>query len=188
VRQISGKDVKGEILEWKEGKIIFNPHRWHATEAWEGTRLVLAGYTIAGLDGLSRSNKGVLVDRGFIELRTKLEEILVEHAGGDQKLDRIPFEMAAKGEAGCGLVKWKLEMGPLDVAQSWKANYESAEENLDFVREHFETEVAEGLMIKMREADFWAEYGDEAAISAIAVIVEEGPPAKRRVVHDASHD
>ncbi|CAE7451815.1 unnamed protein product, partial [Symbiodinium sp. CCMP2456] len=69
-----------------------------------------------------------------------------------------------------------------------KANYESAEENLDFVREHFETEVAEGLMIRMKEADFWAKYGDEAAVSAIAVIVEERPPVKKRVVHDASHD
>ena len=76
----------------------------------------------------------------------------------------------------------------MGVAQSWKANYESAEQNLDFVREHFETEVGEGLMIRMDEADFWARYGEEAAISAIAVIVEEGPPVKKRVVHDASHD
>ncbi|CAE7852964.1 unnamed protein product, partial [Symbiodinium microadriaticum] len=43
-------------------------------------------------------------------------------------------------------------------------------------------------MIRMDEADFWAKYGEEAAISAIAVIVEEGPPVKKRVVHDASHD
>ena len=84
--------------------------------------------------------------------------------------------------------KWKLEMGPLDVAQSWKANYESAGENLSFVREHFDAEVAEGLMAVMSEKDFWARYGKKAAISAIAVIVEEGPPVKRRVVHDASHD
>ena len=84
--------------------------------------------------------------------------------------------------------KWKLEMGPLDVAQSWKAKNESAEENLSFVREHFDTEVAEGLMTVMNEKDFWARYGKEAAISAIAMIVEEGPPIKRRVVHDASHD
>ena len=74
------------------------------------------------------------------------------------------------------------------MAKSWKANYESAEENLSFVREHFDTEVVEGLMTVMSEKDFWARYGREAAISAIAVIVEEGPPIKRRVVHDASHD
>ena len=207
---------------------------------------------------------------GWEDLRRRLEEILVEHAGGPDKLDRVPFEMAAKGEDGCRLVadsalheqlrramvghleskspgtrdldvvdpgqpfrlrlisellrdagdpdwrvflegiegfpvgvknplprtrdvfqpqtKWKLEMGPLDVAQSWKANYESAEENLSFVREHFDTEVAEGLMEVMSEKDFWTRYGKEAAVSAIAVIVDEGPPIKRRVVHDASHD
>ena len=196
---------------------------------------------------------------GWDELRGKLEEILVEHAGGPEKLDRTPFEMAdpalheklraamiahlerkSPGPKDLDVVdpgqpfrlrlisallrdasdpdwrvflegiegfpvgvknplprtrdvfepqtKWKLEMGPLDVAKSWKANYESAEENLSFVREHFDTEVAEGLMTVMGEKDFWARYGREAAISAIAVIVEEGPPVKRRVVHDASHD
>ena len=174
----------------------------------------------------------------------------MEHAGGPEKLDRVPAREIAEGHdwspgekiagvqgSGCGgswaalptsshlsatsdacdpdwrvflgiegfpvgvknplprtrdvfepQTKWKLEMGPLDVAQSWKANYESAEENLSFVREHFDTEVAEGLMAVMSEKDFWARYGKEAAISAIAVIVEEGPPMKRRVVHDASHD
>ena len=34
-------------------------------------------------------------------------------------------------------------------------------------------------MTVMNEKDFWARYGREAAISAIAVIVEEGPPIKR---------
>ena len=159
----------------------------------------------------------------------------MEHAGGPEKLDRTPFEMAAKGEGGCRLVadpalheklrtamighlernrrvpriwtwwilgspsdfvscrryfgmpltrtggvflggiegfpvgvknplprtrdvfepqtKWKLEMGPLDVAQSWKANYESAEENLSFVREHFDTEVAEAEALEVRKKE-----------------------------------
>ena len=334
-RQIFGRDMEGEILEWKKGRITFDAHCWHSTEDWTGLRLVLAGYTVARAESLSGRDKDVLRERGFIlgsdgsrrqepdldptwpptpggrgparvcqepwgnrpfhdgaglcspgrwdpefrtycssdgwdKLRGKLEEILVEHAGGPEKLDRTPFEMAAKGEEGCRLVadpalheklraamiahlerkssgskdldvvdpgqpfrlrlisallrdasdpdwrvflegiegfpvgvknplprtrdvfepqtKWKLEMGPLDVAKSWKANYESAEENLSFVREHFDTEVAEGLMTVMDEKDFWARYGREAAISAIAVIVEEGPPVKRRVVHDASHD
>ena len=119
--------------------------------------------------------------------------------------------MAAKGEDGCRLVadpalheKLRaamighlerkspglrgLRVFRLGWRKSWKANYESAEENLSFVREHFDTEVVEGLMTVMSEKDFWARYGREAAISAIAVIVEEGPPIKRRVVHDASHD
>ena len=327
--------MRGRVLEWKRGKITFDAHRWRSTEHWTGTRLVLAGYTIAGVENLGVEDRGLLRSRGFAldptpgktrepemdatwppvpggegparvcrepwgskpfhdgaglcspgrwdparrkyccaegweDLRLKLDNILLEHAGGDVQMDRAPFEMAAKGELGCGLVsdpalhekligamvehlqqkdsgqsdldcvdpgqpfrlrlisallkdasdpdwgvflegiegfpvgikhplprtrevfepqtKWKLELGAMDVAQSWKANYESAEQNLDFVRAHFEAEVGEGLMIRMDEADFWAKYGEEAAISAIAVIVEEGPPVKKRVVHDASHD
>ncbi|CAE7761061.1 unnamed protein product [Symbiodinium sp. KB8] len=170
-RQVLNKEMRGRVLEWKRG--------------WE-------------------------------DLRLKLDNILLEHAGGDVQMDRAPFEMAAKGELGCGLVsdpalhekligamvehlqqkdsgqsdldcvdpgqpfrlrlisallkdasdpdwgvflegiegfpvgikhplprtrevfepqtKWKLELGAMDVAQSWKANYESAEQNLDFVR------------------------------------------------------
>ncbi|CAE7565714.1 unnamed protein product, partial [Symbiodinium microadriaticum] len=38
------------------------------------------------------------------DLRLKLDNILLEHAGGDVQMDRAPFEMAAKGELGCGLV------------------------------------------------------------------------------------
>ena len=41
----------------------------------------------------------------------------MEHAGGPEKLDRVPFEMAAKGEDGCRLVadpalheKWRRAM------------------------------------------------------------------------------
>ena len=59
--------------------------------------------------------------------------------------------------------KWKLEMGPPQ-----NLNYESAGDNLDFVRDHFK------------------KYGKDGAISAIAVMVEEGPSGKRRIVHDAS--
>ena len=301
-RQIFGRDMEGEILEWKKGRITFDAHCWHSTEDWTGLRLVLAGYTVARAESLSGRDKDVLRERRFIlgsdgsrrqepdldptwpptpggrgparvcqepwgnrpfhdgaglcspgrwdpefrtycssegwdKLRGKLEEILVEQAGGPEKLDRTPFEMAAKGEEGCRLVadpalheklraamiahlerkssgskdldvvdpgqpfrlrlisallrdasdpdwrvflegiegfpvgvknplprtrdvfepqtKWKLEMGPLDVAKSWKANYESAEENLSFVREHFDTEVAEGLMTVMDEKDFF---------------------------------
>ncbi|CAE7930137.1 unnamed protein product, partial [Symbiodinium sp. KB8] len=277
-RQVLNKEMRGRVLEWKRGKITFDAHRWHSTEHWTGTRLVLAGYTIAGVENLGVEDRGLLRSRGFAldptpgkpgslrwtppglrfleekgrpeyagnlgeasweDLRLKLDDILLEHAGGDAQLDRAPFEMEAKGELGCSLVsdpalhgklieamvehlqrkdasdpdwgvflegiegfpvgikhplprtrevfepqtKWKLELGAMDVAQSWKANYESAEQNLDFVRELFEAEVGEGLMIRMDESDFWAKYGEEAAISAIAVIVEEGPPVKKRVVH-----
>ena len=68
---------------------------------------------------------------------------------------------------------WKLEMGPADVAKAWRANYESAAEHVDHVR-------AEGLMLKLDEDAFWGKYGDEAALSAIAVLVDEGPPLRRR--------
>ena len=131
---------------------------------------------------------------GWRELRTKLEEIVMNHAGGPILFDRVVFEMATKGEAGCNLVSsplprtpevyeeqttWKLEMGPNDVAKAWKANYESAAEHIGYVREHFDAEVAEGLMLKLDEDTFWRRYGDEAALSAIAVLVDEGPPRRR---------
>ena len=79
-------------------------------------------------------------------------------------------------------------MGPADVAKAWRANYESAAEHVDYVREHFDAEVSEGLMLKLDEDAFWGKYGDEAALSAIAVLVDEGPPEKKRVIHDASHE
>ncbi|CAE7367520.1 unnamed protein product, partial [Symbiodinium pilosum] len=234
-RIIRGHKVEGEILSWKDGKISFDAHRWHATEDWSGFRLVLAGYTVAELGSLSAGDCSLLQGVGFClsetrtsaavvfpqvvevdpthppvpggegrwdpshrlycegagwrELRTKLEEIVMNHAGGPILFDRVVFEMATKGEAGCNLVSsplprtpevyeeqttWKLEMGPNDVAKAWKANYESAAEHIGYVREHFDAEVAEGLMLKLDEDTFWRRYGDEAALSAIAVLVDEG--------------
>ena len=38
---------------------------------------------------------------------------------------------------------------------------------LDYVREHFEAEVEEGLMLKLDEEAFWRKDGGEAAVSAI---------------------
>ena len=339
-RMIRGREVEGEILSWKDGKISFDAHRWHATEDWSGFRLVLAGYTVAELGSLAVRDIALLEDMGFClreartpeaatctradkvdpvhppvtggegpsricrepwgsrpfhdgaglcspgrwdpsqrlycegagwsELRAKLEEIVMGHAGGPIPFDRVVFEMATKGEAGCSLVSdlvlhaairsamiehlgakgweigdldeispgqpfrlrlmsallrdagdpdwqvlldaqhglpvgiknplprtpevyeeqtsWKLEMGPADVAKAWRANYESAAEHVDYVREHFDAEVSEGLMLKLDEDAFWGKYGDEAALSAIAVLVDEGPPQKKRVIHDASHE
>ena len=82
---------------------------------------------------------------------------------------------------------WKLEMRRADVAKAWRANYESTVEHVDYVRERFDAKVSEGLMLKLDEDAFWCRYGDEAALLAIAVQVDERPPEKKRVIHDASH-
>ena len=269
-RIIRGRKVEGEILSWKDGKISFDAHLWHATRDWSGFRLVLAGYTVAELGSLAVEDSALLEDIGFClkEARTPddavcakadkvdpvyppvpggegpsricrepWEEIVTNHAGGPIPFDRVVFEMATKGEAGCSLVSdsalraairsamiehlgargweigdldeispgqpfrlklmsallreagdpdwqvlldaqrglpvgvksplevyeeqisWKLEMGPADVAKAWKADYESAAERIDYVREHFDAEVAEGLMLKLDEDAFWRRYG-----------------------------
>ena len=50
------------------------------------------------------------------------------------------------------------------------------------------TEVAEGLMLKLDEDAFWRRYGDEAALSAIAVLLDKRPPQKKRVIYNASYE
>ena len=88
---------------------------------------MLAGYTVAELGSLAaRDSTTLLEDMGFClketrtpeaartlgsfagagwrELRAKLEEIVMGHAGGPIPFDRVVFEMATKGEAGCSLV------------------------------------------------------------------------------------
>ena len=232
--------------------------------------LSMMGPGYASQESWGPSQRLYCEEAGWRGLRGKLEEIVMNHAGGPIPFDRVVFEMATKGEAGCSLVSdsalraairsamiehlgakgweigdldeispgqpfrlklmsallrdagdpdWqvlldaqrglpvgiksplprtpevyeeqtsrKLEMGPADVAKAWKANYESAAEHIDYVREHFDAEVAEGLMLKLDEDAFWRRYGDEAALSAIAVLVDEGPPQKKRVIHDASHE
>lgn len=43
-------------------------------------------------------------------------------------------------------------------------------------------------MMKMRKKDLEEKYGDNRAIAALAVLVEDEVSGKKRVIHDGTHD
>ena len=83
-------------------------------------------------------------------------------------------------------VKWRLNMDPLSDPCLIAGNYGSLEEHKGAVKEQFREEEQMGLMKEFTEAEFYRTYGKDFAISALAVIVEEGGQ-KIRVIHDATH-
>ena len=54
-----------------------------------------------------------------------------------------------------------------------KANYPSARDHEEHLRSHLEAEVAEGLVRKMSMKEFEEEFGEDRAIAALAVLVED---------------
>eukprot|EP00438_Fugacium_kawagutii_P020823 Skav200760 [mRNA] locus=scaffold2001:111991:116283:- [translate_table: standard] len=97
-------------------------------------------------------------------------------------LDPLPRTPAAFEEQ----KKWPLEGLGLEEPMLEKVNYISAEVHSEHLVEHLEQEVAEGLMDKMREEDFVREFGENRAVAALAVLVEDDM-GKKRVIHDGSH-
>lgn len=85
-------------------------------------------------------------------------------------------------------VKWALDYDPSAVWELSKSNYISAEQHVDHLREHLEAEVKAGLMSKMKRRDFEEKYGENRAIAALAVLVEDEASGKKRVIHDGTHD
>ena len=85
-------------------------------------------------------------------------------------------------------VKWALDDDPSQVPLMEKKNYPSAEEHGDHLRSHLEAEVEEGLVQRMTREEFEKEFGENRAISALAVLVEDEALGKKRVIHDGSHD
>ena len=85
-------------------------------------------------------------------------------------------------------VKWALDEDPGQVPMMEKKNYPSAEEHRDHLRSHLESEVEEGLAQRMSREEFKREFGENRAISALAVLVEDEVLGKKRVIHDGSHD
>ena len=82
---------------------------------------------------------------------------------------------------------WRLEDEPFMQEEIWRSNYQSVEEHVQFVRDHFDEECSEGLMEKLTIAEAKERYGDRIAISSLAVLVEENHNGKKRVIHDATH-
>ena len=60
-------------------------------------------------------------------------------------------------------------------------------DHLDFAEAKFEEEIEEGLMEKMSPETFRERFGENTAIAALAVIVEDEEKDKKRLTHDATH-
>ncbi|CAK9107239.1 unnamed protein product, partial [Durusdinium trenchii] len=84
-------------------------------------------------------------------------------------------------------LRWNLESENWSSAVWQKENYVSAAEHEKYLTEHLEQEVAEGLMTKMGEETFVATYGEDRAVAALAVLVEDEVTGKKRVIHDGTH-
>jgi hypothetical protein len=81
---------------------------------------------------------------------------------------------------------WRLEDDPSVAALAFSANYSSVKDHQQWVRQHLEEEVAEGLMEKITEKDLQSTFGENVAIASLAVIHDQVSD-KRRLVHDATH-
>ena len=84
-------------------------------------------------------------------------------------------------------LRWNLENDDWSEAAWQKSNYTSAEEHEKYLVEHLEQEVSEGLMVKMEEGAFVEKFGDNRAVAALAVLVEDELTGKKRVIHDGTH-
>ena len=82
---------------------------------------------------------------------------------------------------------WRLEDDPHMQEEVWRSNYQSVGEHVQFVREHFTEECAEGLMERLTLDQAKTRFGDKIAISSLAVLVEQNHQGKKRVIHDATH-
>ena len=82
---------------------------------------------------------------------------------------------------------WRLEDDPHMQEEVWRSNYQSVGDHVQFVREHFAEECAEGLMERLTLEQAKTRFGDKVAISSLAVLVEQNHQGKRRLIHDATH-
>ena len=82
--------------------------------------------------------------------------------------------------------KWRLNLHPLEEPIQVAGNYSSLEEHKDKVKKQFKEEEELGLMREYKEEDFYSRFGKNYAVSALAVIIEDGGE-KFRVIHDATH-
>jgi hypothetical protein len=80
--------------------------------------------------------------------------------------------------------KWRLDFSVWDQPEVEAKNYPSLKEYAKTVLEQFRAEEREGMMKAYRRETFFAEYGERAAISALAVLQERD---KIRVLHDGTH-
>ena len=64
-KQINGEAIAGKLLPLQHGPVSFPPRRWHATEAWEGRRVVIAVFTVRNFDRLTLEDRKTAESLGF---------------------------------------------------------------------------------------------------------------------------
>jgi hypothetical protein len=82
--------------------------------------------------------------------------------------------------------KWRLQWDPLATPMTVAGNYSSLEKHTKEVKTQFKEEEQIGLMREYDEKDFFNKFGQNCAVSALAVIEEDGG-SKIRVIHDGTH-
>ena len=88
-------------------------------------------------------------------------------------------------------VAWPLDKDVVEPALQWVPNYASVREHLDFAKEKFEEDIAEGMMEKMTSRQYREKVGEDTAVAALAVIVEDETIGNTREDwgdEDPSHD
>ena len=69
LREVNGRPVTGRVLQFQDTvpckSLVFDAHVHHCTEPWEGSRIVLAVYTVRGMDKLNGDDRRLLSDAGF---------------------------------------------------------------------------------------------------------------------------
>ena len=105
VRSVNGSKMSGKIVSWDQGTISFDPHLWHATEGWTGTRLVLAAHSISDEGKLDAADKLRLSSLGF-ELPGKRKRDAA-HMGQDTdqpEVEDLTFDQLKSGCEGPPMV------------------------------------------------------------------------------------
>lgn len=81
-------------------------------------------------------------------------------------------------------MKWALDGEVSEEAVWQKDNYVSAAKHEEFLWQYLDQEVEDGLMVRMT---FVKAFGEDRALAALAVLVEDPITGKKRVIHDATH-
>ena len=90
--------MRGRVICWSGGRISFDPHLWHATEKWSGTRLVLAAYSISQADLLNFEEKRRLDSMKFLLPGSKKRGAdHLDAREGQPEVEDLPHDQIASG-------------------------------------------------------------------------------------------
>ena len=105
MRPVNGSELSGKIVSWGQGAISFDPHRWHSTESWTGTRLVLAAYSISDEGKLDAADKLRLSSLGFeLPGKRKRDAVHMNQVMDQAEVDDLPFDQLKSGCEGPPMV------------------------------------------------------------------------------------